>query len=116
MIQLSEAESKEICKKFFNQHQWELVTPVNHSKMGLNPLIIIKKDNNTPVIHLYDNYLDLINDIKSEVEKDLNYSGGYSSSFYLSLEDIDNLDLQRFVTTDKDVEKVLSDAKTIINS
>ena len=116
MVQLSDADSKAICKKFFKEHSWEQKTCVNHSRLGLNPIIIVRKDNDTAIIHLYDCYSDLIEDIKKEVENELNLQGGYAESFYLSLEDIDNLDLQKYVMTDDDPVKVLEDGINAINS
>lgn len=115
MNQLSDKEYKQICNKFFKEHQWERINYVNHSRIGQSPIFIIDKSINDPIIHLYDTYQDMINDIRKIVEKDLINNDGYTDSFYLSLEDIDNLDLQSYINADNDIEKILHDAKNAIN-
>jgi hypothetical protein len=115
MIQISEEDAKIVCERFFKEHQWERLPIINHSQIGLNPLIILNKETNPVSVHLYDNYQSVIKDIRKIVEAELQDNNGYSESFYLSYEDIDNLELQKYVVHERDAEKIIDQAKSIIN-
>jgi len=114
--QMSEEDAKAICDKFFNVHQWEKLLIINHSLHGYNPLIILNKETVPNTVHLYDNYLGIVKDIRPVIENDLQINKGYSESFYLSYEDIDNLQFQKYVNREKDAEKIIDISKHNINA
>lgn len=113
---IEEDDAKIICERFFEIHQWERIQLINHSKIGLNPLIILNKEGDVPTVHLFDNYRSVVEHIKSSIENDLIKNGGYSESFYLSYEDIDNLGLQKYVQRVKDAEKIIDLANSNLNN
>ena len=116
MHQIAEDDAKVICDRFFKIHQWERVPIINHSKIGLNPLIILNKETDPSSVHLYDNYRSLTDDIRPIIENDLQDNNGYSESFYLSYEDIDNLGFQKYVIRERDVEKIINMTNNSLNN
>ena len=115
-MNLIEEDAKIICERFFDVHQWERLQLINHSKVGLNPLIILNKENDINTVHLYDNYRSLVDSIKPIIETDLINNNGYSDSFYLSYEDIDNLGFHKYVQRERDVEKLIDLASESLNN
>ena len=116
MYQIEEDDAKTICERFFEAHHWERLQIINHSQIGLNPIIVLNKEGEVPTVHLYDNYRCVVNSIKPAIETDLKNNNGYSESFYLSYEDIDNLGFQKYVTRERDVEKILDLANSSLNN
>ncbi len=116
MLFIDENDAKVICERFFEVHRWERLQVINHSQVGLNPLIILNNEGEVPSVHLYDNYQSLITKIRPLIEKDLQANNGYSESFYLSYEDIDNLDFQNYVSRERDTEKIIDLANRSLNN
>ena len=100
-----------ICRKFMDYNGWKKIDYINLSKKGIKPLLIKKDDDNS--LLLFDDYKSLLNDIKKFIIQDLEANGGWSESFYLDIEDINSLQLYKYVNIDKDVEKLIDDLKDI---
>lgn len=110
-MEINEASATSICNKFMQFKDWQVIDYINLSRIGLNPLIIKKIDDNK--LLLFDNYTSLLNDIKNIIIKDLQANEGWSESFYLDIDDINTLKLFEYVNIGNDVERVIDDLKDI---
>ena len=110
-MEINEASATSICNKFMQNKDWKVVDYINLSRVGLNPLLIKKIDDNK--LLLFDNYTSLLNDIKKFIINDLQANEGWSESFYLDIDDINNLKLYEYVNIGNDVERVIDDLKDI---
>ena len=111
---IKEEQAKKICEKFFSYKHWRFIDYENHSKMGLNPLLVQQDDN----IHifLFDNYTSILDNAMETIKQDLEKNGGYTDSFYLDLEDMDMLGLYDSFEKDlveRDKEAYLEDVKSV---
>ena len=109
-MRIDEEGARSICLKFMREHDWDEVKYICHSRTGLHPLLI--HNNRNQNIVLYDNYLSLLDVLKKLIIEDLEQNEGYSNSFYLSLEDMDNLNLSEYIQIDKDLAKVADQIRT----
>ena len=110
-MEINESSATSICNKFMQFKYWQVIDYINLSRIGLNPLIIKKIDDNK--LLLFDNYTSLLNDIKNIIINDLQANEGWSESFYLDIDDINNLKLFEYVNIGNDVERVIDDLKDI---
>lgn len=113
-MEISENDALDICNKFFKEREIDIVEYQNFSKIGLNPVLIKRRDN--VKINLYDSYKSILDVIMPEIKKDLEENGGWTDSFYLTLEDIDILGLHEFFESElvkRDLESYVEDVSTM---
>lgn len=110
-MKLTEAHAKHICDSYVNAKNMMYLNFTNCGD-SLRPVLVRDIDNN---IFLYDSYMNMSTRIRDDIDQDLTNNNGYTDDFYLSLEQIDMLDLNKHVYVRENNLDVIEGARKIVD-